>query len=421
VASIIKINSDRLFVKLLCWYAFFIPLERILAVFLDIDTVLKPYRVFALLIIGAFVLRTFFKWRPNREITQDIFLYIIFIYGILVSCFKMMSTVFNLALFLNDVFQTGIYIAVFIIIRHLNLNRMEIEKILKYLCAGVLINGVFVYYSFSFLGNRARIGGFMDNPNYLGLSVAVVALLLMVRFADVKGNLKKGLTIALILFMIYLLGLSGSRTSFAMFAGCILLMIYFSTLRMKLGLIVGLSSLAIFLQFGGLQQVDSEKNLTLLNRLGDKKEDNRIPIWTGTFKASQSAHFAGMGIGQFKAHFREFFVGEDNTLINNIVENGYFLSPHSDYLAYLVVYGAIGLFSYLVFVFLSTLKVYAKYRRAEEPDLKRHYLFCLLVLVGLAVFGIANENLISPIFWLLLCLATNVNIKEEEIVEYNKP
>lgn len=414
----INVNIDRVILILICWYAFFVPLEHILEVFLGIDTVLKPYRVLAMLVIGCFVFRTRFRWTPNREFYQDIFLYIVFLYGLIVTLLRMMTSIFNLGLFYNDAFQIILYLGVFVVLRHVNVRRKDLHRIIVFMSAGIMFNAIMVFNSFFFLKKFKRDSGFMDNPNYMALSIAALLVFLIIRYPNFQGLLKKAFWLITILFLGYIFILAGSRTVFAILIVSGILMLYFSTLKIKGGFIALLVILLGIINFGGLTLLESNGPLALVKRLEkNSSEDSRVSIWKGAYEGAETVNFAGMGIGQFKARFREFYTDSNHDLVRRVVEKGYYLSPHSDYLAFLVIYGIVGLLGYLIFMFSSLKKVFLKYSLELNPELKRHYQYCFLMLVSLILFGITNENVISPLFWLLLSITTRVSFEEEATTE----
>jgi O-antigen ligase len=414
------VNIDRFIINLLCCYALFVPLELVLEVFFQIETVFKPYRIFALLIIGCFALRTFFRWTPNRQFDQDIFLYIVFIYGLLITMIRMIQYVFDLGLFYNDTFQTGIYLGVFVVFRHISIERRDVVRIIKFLVLGVFFNAAYVFNNFFILNNYQRDAGLMDNPNYMALGILVAIVFLIIRISNSSGFWKKVAGLALILFLGYIFILAGSRTALAILLACGILMLYYSPVRAKGGLIVVMSVLIGVFAFGGLNVLQQTGPLALVSRVQkESSSDNRLPIWKGVIRGAEATTFTGLGIGQFKARFREFYVGENNDLIRRITEKGYFLSPHSDYLALLVIYGAVGLISYLIFMALSLKRVYLKYRNSLNSKGHIDYQFSFLVLVSIILFGVTNENMISPLFWLLLTLSTRVHFNNEENKDYN--
>ncbi|MFY0591796.1 O-antigen ligase family protein [Roseivirga sp.] len=409
----VEINIDRVIVHLLCCYTFLIPLEKILEVIFQIDTTLKPYRVLAILIIGCFIVRSFFRWTSNPELKQDVFLYGIFLYGLIITLVRMITVPFQLPLFLNDAFQISLYLGVFVVIRHVQITRNDITRMMKFLMAGILVNCLYFFNGFFFNQLYNRDGGFMDNPNYLALSAVVTILFLITHYQSVKGLFKRLLMLLLVFFLGYIIILAGSRTSFVILIFCIGLMFYFSPGKARGALVTIFFLLSVFLTFGGWNIVESAGPVILANRLKkNSSTDNRVPIWKGALKGAESANYIGLGIGQFKARFREFYQNENNQLIHRVVRNDYFLSPHSDYLALLAIYGALGLLGYLIFLFLTVKKALIKYITSVELDVRIYYQFGFLVLVSLILFGITNENTISPLFWILLTMSTRVNFLE---------
>lgn len=410
----VDIYFDKLLRKLLCWYAFFIPLERILEVFFDIETIFKPYRVFALLILFVFMVRSRVRWKKNEEITQDIFLYLIFAYGILVTIFALITTPFNLAYFLNDAFQIGLYLGVFLVIRHLHMSASDMLNILKWLFAGVVLNSLFVFNSFYILQNYLREGGLMDNPNYLALSLIFALCFLVIQLPNVRSNRSRLLWLATFSFLGYIFILAGSRTGLAILSIAFVIILLTSPLKIKSRFIAMAVVILVLLNFGGASLIRNSGPLYLLNRINKEyTRDNRVDIWKGVIEASKQSNFAGLGIGQFKARFSEFYHDVNNPLITRILQRNYFLSPHSDYLSFLVVYGIVGLMGYLIFLYLSLRKIWISFVAATDSLFKQHYQLCLILLTSLALFGITQESLISPIFWILLAVSTRVVFEPE--------
>jgi O-antigen ligase len=330
----------------------------------------------------------------------------------------MITTPFNLGLFYNDIFQFGLYIGVFVVIRHINFTRQELNRIIKFLALGVIVNALFVFNSFVFLREFRRDGGFMDNPNYLALSLLVIIIYLILQIPTYRTLSVKLLILGLILFLGYVFTLAGSRTALAVLGICLIIILFHSPLRDKSVLLMIGLTLALALSIGGLSKVENSGPLFLINRLQkESSSDNRIPIWKGVIKGAETANFLGLGIGQFKARFREFYRDENNDLIKRIYAKDYFLVTHSDYLLLLVVYGAFGLINYLIFLYLSLREVHWKFKTSINIGLKQHYQFGFLIFIALALFGLTHENFTSALFWLLISIATRIHIDEEETEE----
>lgn len=161
----------------------------------------------------------------------------------------------------------------------------------------------------------------------------------------------KAAVIFLILCLGYIFVLAGSHTVLVVLIVSVCVMLYYLPLRVKGAHITVCVVISVALSLGGFNRIQEAGPLALINRVQADRTDNdaRFPIWRGVLKASEASTFTGLGIGQFKAQFRQFYTNANNPLIKRIIDNGYFLSPHSDYLAFLVIYGVIGFTGYLFF------------------------------------------------------------------------
>jgi len=148
--------------------------------------------------------------------------------------------------------------------------------------------------------------------------------------------------------------------------------------------------------------------LILVNRLDDNdlEEDPRIPVWRGSLRASADSYFLGMGIGQFKGRFSEYFQGENNISVYEVVSFGYHLTPHSDYFAILTTYGIIGLVLYLLFLFYSSQKKWLHIKFSATTKERTIHQIAFTFLIALMLFGVTADNFNSALYWFLLSMAT---------------
>lgn len=407
------IDIDKIIFSLLCLYAFLVPFETILEVWYDIDTILKPYRVTSLLLLGAFAARQFKRGgiTLNQDFLTDAFLYAMLIYGLFVTAISSITTAFSAPKFYNEFFQTGLYLGVFLVVKTIPLNQKQFFKILAFLVAGIVANGLYVVYNFYILKNLGRQSGFFDNPNYFSLSLAIAIPFILMILRIVNRYQKIALLILLpLLFVAF--GIAGSRMGFAVLAVLSVLLVWFQPHIYKIGglavLLIGL----LYVQVVGMEQLPinqlAGEGTVLQNRLTnrDAYNDPRIPIWEGVFRASEQTYFIGLGIGQFKARFSEFYQDEHHDLIYRIVNYGYHLSAHSDYLEILITYGIIGLILFLLFLFFSLKKIMLQIQEANTYQLQLIHQIKLLFLVGIILFGLSSTNFVSGLYWILLSLGT---------------
>lgn len=397
---------------LFCLYGFLLPFEDILEFWFGIDTIFKPYRVVNLLIIGVFGLHVARNGitikQGNRE---DIFLYGIFIYGLVISLIRMMTSPFQMAHFSNDLFQSGLYLLAFFIFKTLDLSTRQLNRVFQALVLGILLNAVYMFYNFSILGFYNRASGFMDNPNYVALGLVTAISYLLLRLDLVKRFYRQLAFIGIILFLFFIFIITGSRTGLILLVLAGLLIFFFVSWWKKIGLVGGALALGLLLIPGNSPKVNAGGPLILVNRVVSKlnaeEEDVRFFIWRGVMNALEETGYAGMGIGQYKANFPHFFKNETHSFIVRVVDRGYFLSTHNDYLAILTDYGLIGLMLYLVFLFLSFRKrLYLLKIPVRTAETRFLFTFSFMLLSFIIVFGMAAENFQNQLFWFLLMFAT---------------
>lgn len=404
----LKIPLDKALYNLFCVYAFLVPLEKILEHFLNIDTILKPYRLIVIIMALVFMIK---MWRNPITLTDirgDVFLYLAFFYGLLVSFYRMIVGSFNLAIFFNYVFQISLYLLAFAILKHIPLTVRQKINLFWCFTLGVLINSIYLFYRFYFLKMYTRETGFMDNANYVAL--AVVACMAFIGFPILKRNTTANIrNIFLLAFLLFIFVTAGSRTGLLVFTSTILMVFLFSTLRIKFYLFFGTGLFALWL-FMRIDRTNlgSSTPLILIERLRavNSGDDPRFPIWRGAIRASVESKFFGLGIGQFNARFPEFMREETNKHVLEFVNRGAHLGVHSNYLSMLVNFGAVGFLCYLLFLLQSFKKLWSKMTAVSDLAQKKLYQFSIILLVCLILFGLASEDFVSPVFWFLLAFST---------------
>lgn len=415
----IKFDIDRIIFALLCLYALLIPFELALEILLGIKTIFKPYRMVCLVLIGLFGIKqiTASKYYPSPDFKNDLLLYGLLGYGFFASFISMIVAEFSLSKFYNEVFQTGLYVSIFIIIKSTPLSEKKLRRLIHYLMAGICLNAAYVVYNYHWLRNLGRQSGFFDNPNYLALSIiiAIAGILLFLRELPRRS---KFLSLVSLPILVSAFSIAGSRAGLFVIAAILLLVMVFQTRLTKI-LIAG--SFVIFTTYvlSTNQQfrtglVSSES--VLASRLTDRDlaDDPRFPIWRGVIRASQQTYFIGLGLGQFEARFPEFYREENNLLIYEVLNYGYHLSPHSDYMAVLITYGIIGLLLFLIYYFLSLLRLFKRLLTSKGNTAYTLYQIQLVGLITVVLFGLAAENFVSGLFWIILTLSTK-SFEEEEV------
>lgn len=406
----IKLSLDKVIYTLLCLYVVLVPFELILEVLLGVKTIFKPYRIVSLLLIGLFALKQLVSSSITLSLDRrtDFFLYFVLFYGLLISFYNMIVAEFSSGKFYNEIFQTGLYLSVFIIIKNTVLSQWQLRRLVNFLLLGISLNALYVFYNYYLLGHLGRQSGFFDNPNYLSLSVTYAMVVLLAYLQEVNWRQKAALLFLLLMLLSVFL-IAGSRMGLAVLVLVLVILFLYQNLQIK-ALLSGVAivlALFVFSTENRFNNSDRSKSV-LASRLKnrDLAEEPRFPIWRGIIRASEKTYFLGLGLGQFEARFPEFYQGENNRVISEVLNYGYFLSPHSDYMAVLITYGIIGLICFLIFYYLSFLRLYRSLLVSRNSATTSLLLIQLLGLVAITLFGIGSENFVSGLYWIILALST---------------
>ncbi|MFK7935338.1 MAG: O-antigen ligase family protein, partial [Saprospiraceae bacterium] len=272
-------------------------------VFFGIETILKPFRVFSLAAIGLFLVKTLYGgWRP-LHFKADLPLYGIFLYGVLISLWRMPQPFFSERLFESDLQQILIHLATFFVIKNMDLSRAQYIRIFWFLTIGILCNCLYLYNSFFFFGMASRQGGLMDNPNYVALSIVFAIAFLLYRITENTNRKRQFIYAGLLLFLLFIFPVTGSRTGLILLFAISALTFVFVSWRTK---IITLLTAAVFafiltnqgsiqLQFGAVQVLSNR----VTSKMASGEQDVRFPIWRGALRAGEEVWFSGVGIGQF--------------------------------------------------------------------------------------------------------------------------
>jgi len=409
--SIIQIDIDKILVMLFYCYAFSMPFELILEILLEIDTIFKPFRILSIIIIGVFGIKILTQglYLDKRD-RIDWFLYGVFLYGLIISCFKIIGGVFNMALFINDSFQFSLHVATFFIYKSTPISKEEALKIFKWFLIGITVNAAYISYRFFLSFDTGRQAGFTDNPNYaaFGLVAATTFLILRSNFKEIRTNIIW--TIFLIFLLLYTFAIEGSRTGFVMLVVANILIFFFSSFKRKISLLIVSGLIILMLIPGQIENTTFSGPMVLIKRLNksvEGEEDVRFVVWRGIFRTLEKEGYEGMGIGQFKANFPKYFSEESNKLILEMTNYGYYLSAHNDFLAILTDYGLPSLVFYLIFLVVTFLKLFRQvnYHRVDKKE-ELLTQFCFIFFCCIIIFGMAAENFQHQLYWFMLMFTT---------------
>ncbi len=407
----IAVDLNKVLLVLFCAYAMSLPFELILEMFFNIRTIFKPFRVLSILIIGVYALKVITNGLYiDQNEKPDWILYGVFIYGIVISLVRAITEVFSFPLFYNDLFQVGLHVTTFFVFKNTAFTKDNAMQMMKYFLIGVFLNLAYITYNFITMIDAGRQSGFTDNPNYVAFGL-VAAITFLVLKNNTKQKFSNRLLVGvLVIFLIYSLGMAGSRAGLGMFIVSSLFIFIFSSIRRKILLIgvsimIGLFLLPELLSDNSGLQVVLFQRIKKRNRTGER--DVRFLIWEGVFRTLEDRGYAGMGIGQFKSHFSKYYAETPHVLITEIVNRGYYLSPHSDYFALLTDYGIPGLLCYLGFAIATLIRLFRRvvYPTEDEDELLLRR-FSFIFFICILIFGIVTENFQHQLYWFFLMFTT---------------
>lgn len=408
----LKLDIDYTLYILFCAYSFSMPFELILEQWFSIKTIFKPFRILSILIIALFFIRVISQKRTiSLSDKGDVFLYLLFLYGLLVSLLGMITGLFNVGIFFNAFFQNSLYLLTFFVFKALPYTIEQGLKFLRFFIYGILANAFYIIFQNIVLFRGGRLSGFVDNPNYVALGVVAVNVYFLLKLNQKNTVLQSFLLGGLVLAGIFALGLTGSRTGFLIFVLSCVLVFMFSQIKQKLILIIGVFLVSSYFIFNPSDETTSVGPRVIINRLNrslsGEETDVRVVIWKGAFRMLEDLGYHGLGVGQFRANFSKYHSFESNKLVLEIVNRSYFLSTHSDYIAILVDYGLPGLLFYILFLLFALRKLFLRINypvRGPSFNLVSQYSF--IILICLIFYGLTAENFQHHLYWFLLMFST---------------
>ncbi len=239
-----------------------------------------------------------------------------------------------------------------------------------------------VFFRMTHGGEEARLGGYLMNPNELGMLAGVgVAGLIF----DLKRNHRKWLTGVKILVLFYALYATGSRSSLI---GAMLIIAYHvkgsSNLRLKMALIaIGILVTPIAINKIILKDGDSSRVEEVMSMTG------RLPFWKALINEGLPREPL-LGFGFMRIDYKEYFQST-HTYPGKMT--------HNTFMQVLMNLGFVGLtlvFFQMIFTFRGI---------ALESEEKRKFLITLFIplfINSLTEFGIFGESNYGILFYQLV-------------------
>ncbi len=268
-------------------------------------------------------------------------------------------------------------------IRLYNILGNSIFAIIIIFIAGMWVNpDTFIRYTHG--GTEPRLGGFIMNPNELGMLAGVgIAGFLF----DVKRNHQKWLTIAKIGLLFYALYLTGSRSSLI---GALFIMLFYihqtNNVRLKLAVMGGLLLIMpVMVHSVILKDGDAERVEEVLSMTG------RLPFWKGLINEGLPRE-PWLGFGFMRIDYNDYFQSRHSY-------PG--MMTHNTFIQVLMNLGFAGL---VIVIFQMIFTFRGIFREDKEKKLMLLSIMIPIMINSFTEFGIFGESNFGILFYQLIIL-----------------
>jgi exopolysaccharide production protein ExoQ len=233
-------------------------------------------------------------------------------------------------------------------------------------------------------GTEARLGGFIMNPNELGMLAGVgVAGFLF----DIKRGFQKSVTIIKILILFYAIYLTGSRSTLI---GAVFIILFYikqtDNTRLKLAIIGGMILVLPFMvQTVILKDGDSDRIEEVLSMTG------RLPFWKGLITEGLPRE-PWLGFGFMRIDYKDYFQSKHSY-------PG--MMTHNTFMQVLMNLGFVGL-TIVIIQMIFTLR--GIFREDEEKKMMLLSIMIPIMINSFTEFGIFGESNYGILFYQLIIM-----------------
>ena len=404
--------------RLLQLYVFLLPFEMLWLELFGVDTILKPYRLVGLAIIGLKIVGTF---NPRTRVRIDVFdrvFLAIFTWGLLAAVFwYVLSGSGNLSWATSDSILIFFAFAVYIVLKSETRQFATVEKLLDSFLLGTLVS-IVSYAGFFGSITADRFQAFYDNPNRLAVAVTACLVLIVARFLFGRVR-RRGVDYlwhgGLFLFLSFVLFFTGSKGAllgfaFSLMAFAIPLMVRSKqTGSLNLGRVVAIlpvvvaAGLVISAAFTEYEDSTAVQRYQIGSGRTSNSAGSRLDIWESAWNVAQDHYFLGVGTAQYRFYHRDYVSRLDNLRSPKIAEAD--LGTHSDYLNLLTSFGIVCTALYAWMLLLIYRGLTFGLGRLKERDFYPMAAY-LPVLVFLVVNAATHIMMGSPDYWFFMALIT---------------
>ncbi len=311
-------------------------------------------------------------------------------------------SLFNINYYSSGFFNTTLLLNIvmfWLLLNHYRRDNRIFDKGFIWFVLGSALVGTFYLLGIGVeLSLDGRITIFDDNPNQIGVKMAIASLFLIdYIFNNKYKKIYKPHYLILLIPIVSLLIATASRVAFiSFFVGFILFIMLKKTRKFYSKLLIILVGVVlVYLGFNYLQQTDATILFRLEKSVDEGHLSGRDEIWDGFVPVINDHPIFGVGItGKTKASI-EFF--------------GVDWSPHNVFIEILLYSGIVGLIIFLIFLFYFYKNAYLYYKY-------HNILYPLLLSIPVMGLLLSGQLLGVKLAWLIFAIALS---RKLSISNYN--
>lgn len=413
-----SIDLRNVLLKLTYLYVFSASFLKIWEVLFDSDTIFKPFRIVALLMVIVGFFYQFNRWRffPHRV---DVLIFAMYLWAVLLTIFRfLLGCNVNLGGFSNDTIQITLNLLFFITAKRLNLTEKEVYNVLVAFIIGVCINNWMVIQDYFITSISSRTDGLLDSSNWASYVNSCTIIFTIYKIGQLKNKLLNWRFWGYGLLIIYLImGIiaSGSRIGLLIFVLYVPLMLLLSTslydkLRTMfyIGLLIPLLMLYTPIRnFANVTVLNAIMDNSAVNRLDAASDDIRVYLWESGWLAILDTWGTGLGIGQYRTlkNYKKYMLQvKPDFYYGRAALASQGINLHSLYVQIAVDWGLVPL-AMLAFYYVSILRIRINYYLRSRD--KGWPLVLLLIGLGYFTFNLTSFSMLDGGFWVVLFLISS--------------
>jgi O-antigen ligase len=409
----VRTSLPPVFGPLLKLYAFLIPYE-----FAFSDVLAKPYRVVGLLVIGLW-LAAYIAF-PARHLRLDRFdrrfLAILGLTAFLALFWIAFTASGSMSYLTNELALTAYAFSIYLVMKQVASTPGQAEQVLWAFVAGT-VSSVLVGLMLHGLVPGTRFEGLFSNPNDLGRAVGVAVLMILHRLIFARGQRFWRLylpSVTTLLLLLATLLLTGSREAMVGLGVAGLTLVLWARRYRGPSRASGLNvsrTIAVLLAGGLLAVGAAQVFLRLGTASGIQRLQDPVAVAAGArldlsasgWQVATGHYFLGVGMAQYRYYHPEAIQQIGELRNAKVAQN--VLGVHDDYLNLLVSGGVLALVIY-VSIILGLWRALLRPLRILKGRVDPSLGLALSLLVFLVVNGAASNQLLGPVYWLVMAFIT---------------